>query len=356
MENFLNSNLLMPSEGSLNIAPGMPSLFGSAFAMDKANVLSQVINSQMQDYQQARPSALERVIAENQAVANTVGRLKEGEADRSFAQGKYEMGVLPSRIQDAIDSHDEKKRERGYKSIQHGLRTLDLIGPAVERGDYELADRLFTTAGSPEAREIFEHIKQSESPYEALQYWRQSLESAEARGKAGEIKLKGGFDVREREIMADAQKFSAYMQYLSAQFRTNSQKARDKVEGLLSRTMEEWFKETDPKKATELYQKVDIMNRMLLGWKVAGAPMSGAELGAGVLGGQQAPNAPGAPAARLDAFPPVPPLPGQNPAPPRPTQTITKEQVEAAGERYQPDLYEYSMINGRLMKRRKTGG
>jgi hypothetical protein len=304
----------------------------------------------LKDWNTARPSALASTIATNEAETGAVGPRKAGEALSTKVKGDYDFGTLNSRINDLLDSNDEKKRERGLKAITQGMQVMDLLGPAIETGDHDLVRSLAKGAGVKDTNPMIEHILKSQNPAATLKTWRSNFEAAQGRSEAGKIDRKGGFDIREREIMADAQKFTAYMHLLAAQFRTGSQQAKEKIESLLARTTQAWFDEKNPTKKAELLEKVNTLNQMILGMRAAGAPYSRSELGADVMTNTP-PNAAGAPARRAGAFPPIPPLQGGQP--PVPTSPITKEQVEGAGEQYQPDRYDYEMQNGRLMKRAK---
>lgn len=312
---------------------------------------------QLEDFQAARPSGLAATIAGNTATAENVGTLKAGEAQQAKAKGEYDFQTLNTRINDLIGSNDEKQRERGVKAIEHGLQVTDLLGPAVESGDKALVRSIAKGAGVKDNNPMIEHILNDPDPTAALAKWRAALEGAQGRSKAGSINLKGSWDVKERNIMADAQRYTADRSLEAAQYRTDAQKHQQKLEALLAQSMNAYFAETDPVKKKELAIKIDQIEKMANTLKSLGAPYSPSEFGANIIGGQT-PNPAGAGAARAGAVVPFSqrvqqgqPVPQGQPG--QQLQPVTQQQVEAKGERYQPDKYDYAIIDGVLKKRAK---
>lgn len=308
---------------------------------------------QLEDFQAARPSGLAATIAGNNATAENIGTLKSGEAQQAKAKGEYDFQTLNTRVSDLIGSNDEKQRERGVKAIEHGLQVIDLLGPAVETGDRAMVKSIAKGAGVRDDNPMIAHIVNDPNPTEALAKWRAALEGAQGRSKAGSINLKGTWDVKEREIMAAAQRYTADRSLEAAQYRSDHQKQVDKLEGLLARTMEAYFSETDPVEKQKLAVKMDQIETMTNTLKALGAPYSPSEFRSDVIANRPG-NPAGAGAARAGAVMPFSqrmqqstPQQGQAAGP------VTQQQVEAAGEQFQPDQYEYQIINGQLMKRRK---
>lgn len=313
---------------------------------------------QLEDFQAARPSGLAATIAGNTATAENVGTLKAAEAQQAKAKGEYDFKTLDTRINDLIGSNDEKQRERGVKAIEHGLQVTDLLGPAVESGDKALVRSIAKGAGVKDNNPMVEHILNDANPTEALAKWRAALEGAQGRSKAGSINLKGSWDVKERNIMADAQRYTADQALEAAKIRSEAQQHVQKLEGILIRTMDAYYAETDPNKKRELALKLDQIEKMYNTAKVLSNPYSPSEFGANIIGGQT-PNPAGAPNARAGAVVPFSqrvqqgqPTPQGQPGQQVPGLGI-QQQVEATGERFQPDVYDYQMIDGKLMKRKK---
>ena len=302
-------------------------------------------NLELQKTQATQPGAISAVNAQNDALSKTIMQQKRGEAASADAAGQLALGTVGSNIAATNSKNDAQLTEDQHKKLQSVIQiaqTASALGGNPTMAP--VVQKMFQDVGiDPNSPTVQATIKDPEGVTKKLMGISQAYQEKKAlQTQAEAAKKDEALAVQEKAnegtktvagINANARITSAELYAQQRQtFQTLATAAMSRV-----RAAQSAGKDPDP-------TDVGLINwvaQQEVTVKAAGAAQTGANTGA---------------IAGLPTAPPVTaaPFPTAPSAVPGPDVALTEQQVKSAGWDYEPQKYDYKLINGRVARKPKA--